>query len=437
MKFHCLNRNCDLIAEVISYKKNRLVHCPHCNSKMLAEIQYNSIIHKFDGADNVSDSDLQKVLQEKDKILNMSAKGILKEVQNYIQAFYKLLIDPKAQGIHKAIAVIALLYMISPFDLISDVIPGVGYLDDVAVILTAVSLIGKIVIAAYIEINKALNMQKQCDKEQKIQSELHKLPLILKIAESKNNAEICEYIENNHVRYWQVSINLLNKYNIKTTDTHIFKYDALYIRHPYIRNQLLELDGFDDYIARQKREEYKILASSLGAQSIVFEDRIITSGKSEFEIDAKIANQVDLNGKCEIKNVIVKSSTESLQFFANPIDFELTVLDRLLWIYDEPDQAKNLCYHRIINSMKSESCESTYFSEKYFSVKSKIELKEILAKINANFQSTNSMAIISQHTINYEQIDLNKENRQEIYCKIASRIDERINKIKQQQFQCC
>ena len=435
MKFHCLNRNCDLIAEVISYKKNQLVHCPHCNSKMLAELQYCSIRHRFDRADNVSDTDVRKVLDEKDRVLHMSAKGMLKEVQNYIQAFYKLLIDPNAQRVHKAITVIALLYMISPVDLVPDAIPGVGYLDDIAVILTAVSLIGRIAIEAYIEANKALEKQKQSDKELIILGELQKLPLILKIADNKNNAEICEYIENDHVRYWQVSINLLNKYNIKTADTNIFKYDALYIRHPYIRNQLLELNGFDDYVARQKREEYKILASSLGAQSIIFEDRIITASKSNFEIDAKIAGQVDFNANCEIKNVIVKKSTESLQFFANPIDFEMNVLDRLLWIYDEPDQAKNLCYHRIINSMKSESCESTYFSEKYFSVKSKIKLKEILSQINAQFQSTNSMAIRSLHTIVYEQIDLSKENRQEIYDKIASRIDERINEIKQQQFQ--
>jgi len=434
MKFHCLNRNCDLVAEVISYKKNQLIHCPHCNSKMLAELQYNSIRHLFDRADHVSDNDVQKVLDEKEKILHMSANGLLKEFQNYVQAFYKLLIDPDALRVHKAITVIALLYLISPIDLIPDFIPGAGHLDDLAVILTAVSLIGKIAIAAYLETNKALEKQKQADDELLLQGQLQKLPLILKIAESKRNTEICEYIENDQVRYWQVSQNLLNKYNIKTADNKICRFDALYIRHPYLKNQLLELDGFDDYIVKQKREEYKILASSLGAQSIVFEDRIITSNKNNFEIDAKVAAKVDFNANCEIKNAIVKKSTENLQFFASPIDFEMAVLDRLLWIYDEPDQAKNLCYRRIVNNMKGESSESTYFSEKYFSVKSKIELKEMLSQINASFQSTNSMAIRSQHTIIYEPIDLNMEKRREIYDKIAARIDGRINEIKQQQF---
>ena len=366
MKFHCLNRNCDLIAEVISYKKNQLVHCPHCNSKMLAELQYNSIRQKFDHTENVSENDVQKVLDEKENVLRLSAKGMLKEVQSYIQAFYKILIDPNAQRVHKAIIVITLLYVISPIDLVPDPIPGVGYLDDIAIILAAVSLIGRIAIEAYIVTNKTLNTQKQHEKELLLRSEIQKLPLILKIAENKYSSEVCEYIENDHVRYWQVSQNLLDRYDIKTADAKIFKHDALYIRHPYIRNQLLELDGFDDYVARQKRDEYKILSSSLGAQSINFEDRIISSGKSDFKIDAKIVDQVDFNTKCEIKNVVVKKSNESLQFYAKSIDWEMDVLDRLLWIYDEPDQAINLCYHRIINNMKSESCESTYFSEKYF-----------------------------------------------------------------------
>ena len=439
MKFHCLNNSCDLIAEVISYKKNQMVHCPHCNDEMLEEAHYESIRQRFERVENVSDDDIRKVLDEQEEVLRLSSKGMLKEVQKYIQAFYKLLIDPNAQRIHKAIVVAALLYMISPLDLIPDIFVGVGYLDDIAVILTAVSLVGKMAMDAYVEATKTADEQKQAEKESEIRGQLHAAPLILKIAENKNSTEICEYIENDHVRYWQVSHNLLNKYNIRTVDNKIFKFDTLYIRHPYIRNQLLELDGLDDYVAKQKREEYKLLASSLGAQSIVFEDRIVTAAKSDLAIDAKILNQVNFDTKCEIKNVIVKSSSENLEFYAGPIDFEMAVLDRLLWIYEEPDQAKNLCYHRIISDMKSESCESTYSSEKYFSVKSKNELNKILMKsqINVNFQSTNSMAIRSRHAINYGQSNLSKESRQEIFDKIALRIEERIKDIKQQQYLSC
>ena len=133
MKFHCLNNSCDLIAEVISYKKNQMVHCPHCNDEMLEEAHYESIRQRFERVENVSDDDIRKVLDEQEEVLRLSAKGMLKEVQKYIQAFYKLLIDPNAQRIHKAIVVAALLYMISPLDLIPDIFVGVGYLDDIAV----------------------------------------------------------------------------------------------------------------------------------------------------------------------------------------------------------------------------------------------------------------------------------------------------------------
>jgi uncharacterized membrane protein YkvA (DUF1232 family) len=391
----------------------------------------------FEHVKSVSENDVQKVLEEKEKILEMSAKGMLKEVQNYIQAFYKLLTDPNAQSVHKAIAVVALLYMISPIDIIPDVFVGVGYLDDIAIILTAVSLIGKLAIEAYYDSDKKykeLKKKWKSEDQSEVRSRLDSVPLILKIAENKSSDEICEYIENDHVRYWQVSQDLLSQYNIKTIDQKIFKPDALYIRHPYIRNQLLELDGLDDYIANQKRVEYKLLASSLGAQSIFIEDRIIIAEKSSLSIDAKIVGKVNFDTTCDLKNVTVKSTSESQDFFASPIDNEMAILDRLLWIYEEPDKAKNLCYQRLISDMKSESCESTYFSEKYFSVKSKVKLQEILSQMNAHFQSTNSMAIRSKQTFVYEQIDLSKECRQEIYDKISSRIDNRIKEIKLQQY---
>lgn len=66
-------------------------------------------------------------------------KGPLAAIWDNVLALWDLLKDPKAGIPAKATAIGALLYMISPIDVIPDVIPIAGLLDDAAVIGAAVA----------------------------------------------------------------------------------------------------------------------------------------------------------------------------------------------------------------------------------------------------------------------------------------------------------
>ncbi|MCA8919338.1 MAG: DUF1232 domain-containing protein [Planctomycetes bacterium] len=57
-------------------------------------------------------------------------------------ALYYMIRDPNVELPIKATAVLAILYFISPVDMIPDVIPITGFLDDAGVIATAVSVLG-------------------------------------------------------------------------------------------------------------------------------------------------------------------------------------------------------------------------------------------------------------------------------------------------------
>lgn len=60
-------------------------------------------------------------------------------------ALYYMIRDPKADFAVKATAVLAILYFISPIDMIPDVIPITGFLDDAGVIATAVTMLGPLI----------------------------------------------------------------------------------------------------------------------------------------------------------------------------------------------------------------------------------------------------------------------------------------------------
>jgi len=84
---------------------------------------------------NANESDVAKI----DKNLERMKKGPVQEIWQKVEALYKLIKDPKAAWGSKALAIGALIYLISPMDAIPDVIPIVGLIDDVAIITFAVT----------------------------------------------------------------------------------------------------------------------------------------------------------------------------------------------------------------------------------------------------------------------------------------------------------
>lgn len=59
--------------------------------------------------------------------------------------FFKLFRDPEVSWILKLIPIFALVYLISPYDLIPDFLfPGIGEIDDIVVLVFAVSLFNRL-----------------------------------------------------------------------------------------------------------------------------------------------------------------------------------------------------------------------------------------------------------------------------------------------------
>ena len=88
---------------------------------------------------SVNPQDIQKYIQKITEKLPSMNRGPIKEIWPKIQSLFQMVLDPKAAWTSKALAIGSLLYLVSPFDAIPDIIPVLGLTDDAAVIISVVS----------------------------------------------------------------------------------------------------------------------------------------------------------------------------------------------------------------------------------------------------------------------------------------------------------
>ncbi len=100
-------------------------------------------------ADRIKDSDIEKVIKKSGEIIDKTSKEEFKEYKERITLYLEL-IKAYKEGRYKDIQTeqvklitAALLYIVSPFDLIPDFIPGVGLSDDIMIIKTCIELTAK------------------------------------------------------------------------------------------------------------------------------------------------------------------------------------------------------------------------------------------------------------------------------------------------------
>ena len=128
--------------------------CPNCgkdvkNSSNFCEfcgydlVKYRKTLER--GIVNISKGDMEKAYEKTEQVIKEARKlskkgGPFNTFFNRVKILISLLKDYRNKEYREvpwrviAAVVFAILYFINPFDLIPDFIPGVGYIDDIAVI---------------------------------------------------------------------------------------------------------------------------------------------------------------------------------------------------------------------------------------------------------------------------------------------------------------
>ena len=94
----------------------------------------------FDGFDSYTQDDADKVMNNSDRIEKIVSNGTLSKFLKDVKVYFKMLSDVFSRRYTRvpkgtvAAIVGSLLYVLSPVDLIPDMIPVIGYLDDAAVL---------------------------------------------------------------------------------------------------------------------------------------------------------------------------------------------------------------------------------------------------------------------------------------------------------------
>ena len=86
-------------------------------------------------AQKATEGDVERI----DTDLKKMKRGPIKEVWEKVLSLFELINNPETPWSSKAIAIGALIYLISPIDAVPDLIPIIGLSDDAAVILATIT----------------------------------------------------------------------------------------------------------------------------------------------------------------------------------------------------------------------------------------------------------------------------------------------------------
>lgn len=122
-------------------------------AEAIEKISKRVAIYKKD--EEKAERDAKFVKENLFEFIERIGKKLAKGIIDSIKFLYSAMVDPRTPIEAKLIAIAALIYLISPFDIVPDILPGIGFVDDAAAITAAVASISVILL------NRGIHLEEQ------------------------------------------------------------------------------------------------------------------------------------------------------------------------------------------------------------------------------------------------------------------------------------
>ncbi len=310
LKYICINCN-----EEFEINRSQLTMCPYCNCETIEKNKYDKMKQSFDEV-NYSEEDFNMVLDEESRVYEKAEGTPLERVMEDIKAMYELIKDPRAGLKAKAIAVVALLYVANPIDIIPDALPIFGLVDDAGIVMFAVKSIGD-----------ALNQYKEQIKE-KLKVKRNNTTVVYQLKQNSNEDQTTGKYKKN-LLIWDIPVSKKNNLYANLISGKIINGNEVYLLNNYINTCLIPVNNFDKYISDSIFNEAIVVFKALGVKRIVYTKKTMTTSNKRDIKELRAHNIADLEMCLTLDDTLKEEFTDESVFEKTDLSHSLRKIQSL------------------------------------------------------------------------------------------------------------
>ena len=414
LKYICINCN-----EEFEINRSQLTMCPYCNCETIEKNKYDKMKQSFDEA-NYSEEDFNMVLDEESRVYEKAEGTPLERVMEDIKAMYELIKDPRAGLKAKAIAVVALLYVANPIDIIPDALPIFGLVDDAGIVMFAVKSIGD-----------ALNQYKEQIKE-KLKVKRNNTTVVYQLKQNSNEDQTTGKYKKN-LLIWDIPVSKKNNLYANLISGKIINGNEVYLLNNYINTCLIPVNNFDKYISDSIFNEAIVVFKALGVKRIVYTKKIMTTSDKRDIKELRAHNIADLEMCLTLDDTLKEEFTDESVFEKTDLSHSLQnteFIDKLVWYFSESSIVDESVFReRFENGLLSKKILKDLDYTSILDINDRLCIKkycDINHNENISLYSKVSWNIEVEY---YSLSDIESEKLKLIYNKIIHRIEKRKNEL--------
>lgn len=410
---------CPACNEKFEISKDSFIICPYCDIPIIKESEYKKVKDTLKN-NKYTEDDLEDILKNESKIYEKIKGSPLEKVAEYIEAMYKLLKDPTAEWKSKLVALASLIYVFNPADIIPDIIPVLGLVDDAGAIMIAVGVLGKAIEKYMTELN---NKKVKNDKT------------IIYRLKAQTSTDETIGIQKKNLLIWNIPDRKRNDIYAQLITGKIINGNEVYILNRNVGEYLVPANNFDQYITDSIFNEATMILKALGVKKITCTRKIATATDKKIAAKAKFKSIFDGAQNINIKGVKVQEDKIESVFEKMDLSESLKnsdFIDKLIWYFTDNSIISDTIFNeRFIQGLKSTNINRSLELNSVLDVDSRANIKKF-CNVNGNINISEYAKIQWNIDVEYHSLsEINKQDLKSIYEDIQRKINIRRKEIEQ------